>query len=320
MRTDWTASRARGASPHGGRFSAYWRCISRQRASSGRFRLPWLPGLLCVHVIQTWYARYPNSEIVTQALVFAALLAHAYAHEDDDGFFGPVAASLLGLALFTRLPVVLVVGVAIAASLLPQVKGRRGRVTFLVTLAAWSVAAGAYYATQLGPYMGRPISYAQSLQPIHLLLLAAGATGVAGVVMGQQETECVGSDANSCAGCADRDRRDRRDLRSVFPRARSRPGAARCACRAYLRKPVFHVDCVWACTRGLCAAGVAIVLAGARARPGDHRDDDGLLLQDEDLARTLLACAPFPHGNPARRADLRIGGHVRAALDEGIMA
>ena len=56
-------------------------------------------GLLCVHVIQTWYARYPNSEIVTQALLFAALLAHAYAHEDEDRFFGPVAASLLGLAL-----------------------------------------------------------------------------------------------------------------------------------------------------------------------------------------------------------------------------
>ena len=85
-------------------------------------------GLLCVHVIQTWYARFPNSEIVTQALVFAALLAHAYAHEDDDRFFGAVAASLLGLALFTRLLAVLVVGVAIAASLLPHVKGRRGRV------------------------------------------------------------------------------------------------------------------------------------------------------------------------------------------------
>ena len=56
-------------------------------------------GLLCVHVIQTWYARYPNSEIVTQALLFAALLAHAYAHEDEDRFFGPVSASLLGLAL-----------------------------------------------------------------------------------------------------------------------------------------------------------------------------------------------------------------------------
>ncbi len=30
-------------------------------------------GLLTVHVIQTWYARYPNSEIVTQALMFPAL-------------------------------------------------------------------------------------------------------------------------------------------------------------------------------------------------------------------------------------------------------
>ena len=139
-------------------------------------------GLLCVHVIQTWYARFPNSEIVTQALVFAALLAHAYAHEDDDGFFGAVAASLLGLALFTRLLAVLVVGVGIAASLLPHVKGRRGRVTFLVTLAAWGIAAGAYYATQLGPYIGLPIAFAQALQPIQLLFLAAGATGISGLL------------------------------------------------------------------------------------------------------------------------------------------
>ena len=132
-------------------------------------------GLLCVHVIQTWYARYPNSEIVTQALVFAALLAHAYAHEDEDGFFGPVAASLLGLSFFTRLPAVLVVGVAAAASLLPHVRGYRARAGFLVTLAAWAIGAGAYYATQLRPYMGRPIAYAQSLQPIHLAsLVVAG--------------------------------------------------------------------------------------------------------------------------------------------------
>ncbi len=139
-------------------------------------------GLLCVQVIQTWYARYPNSEIVTQALVFAALLAHAYAHEDDDRFFGAVAACLLGLALFTRLPAVLVVGVAIAASLLPHVKGRRGRVTFLVTLAAWSIAAGAYYATQLGPYMGLPIAYAQSRQSILLVFLAAGAAAISALL------------------------------------------------------------------------------------------------------------------------------------------
>ena len=131
-------------------------------------------GLLCVHVIQTWYARYPNSEIVTQALLFAALLAHAYAHEDEDRFFGPVAASLLGLALFTRFPVVLAVGAAVAASLLAHVSGHRVRAGFLVTLTGWIVAAGVYYLTQLRPYFSRPICYVQSLEAIHLALLAAG--------------------------------------------------------------------------------------------------------------------------------------------------
>ena len=125
-------------------------------------------GLLSVHVIQTWYARYPNSEIVTQALVFAALLAHAYAHEDEDRFFGPVAASLLGLALFTRFPVVLGVGAVVAASLLAHVDGHRPRAGFLVTLTAWAVAAGAYYLTQLRPYFGRPVAYVHTLEPLQL--------------------------------------------------------------------------------------------------------------------------------------------------------
>lgn len=129
-------------------------------------------GLLCVHVIQTWYARYPNSEIVTQALLFAALLAHAYAHEDGDRLFGPIAASLLGLALFTRLPVVLVVGTAVAASLLAPAGGGRTSAGFLATLAAWIAAAGVYYTTQLRPYFNRPIEYVNSLEPIHLVPLA----------------------------------------------------------------------------------------------------------------------------------------------------
>jgi hypothetical protein len=132
-------------------------------------------GLVCVHIIQTWYARYPNSEIVTQVLLLAALLAHAYAHEDDDRFFGPVAASALGLALFARFPEVLAVGAAVAASLLAHVSGHRARAGFLVTMAAWTAAAGAYYLTQLRPYFSRPITYVQSLEPIHLAPLAAGA-------------------------------------------------------------------------------------------------------------------------------------------------
>ena len=132
-------------------------------------------GLLCVHVLQTWYARYPNSEIMTQALMFPALLAHSYAHEDDDRFFGPIAASLVGLALFTRLPVALAIAPIVAASLLTHVTGHRLRTGFLATLVVWIAAAGVYYTTQLRPYSSRLISYAQSLQLIHLLLLAGGA-------------------------------------------------------------------------------------------------------------------------------------------------
>jgi hypothetical protein len=135
-------------------------------------------GLLSVHVIQTWYARYPNSEIMTQALMFPALLAHAYAHEDEDRFFGPIAASLIGLALFTRLPVAIAIGPVVVASLLAHITGRRIRMGFLVTLAAWLAAAGLYYTTQLRPYFSRPISYAQSLEVIHLVPLAAGAAAV----------------------------------------------------------------------------------------------------------------------------------------------
>ena len=149
-------------------------------------------GLLCVHVIQTWYARFPNSEIVTQAILFAAVLAHAYTHEDEDPFFGPVSASLFGLALFTRFPVVLGVGTAVAASLLAHVSGHRVRAGFLVTLTAWFVAAGAYYLTQLRPYFGRPIAYVQSLNPIQLAALVLCGAAACAVIWASRKPRVAG--------------------------------------------------------------------------------------------------------------------------------
>jgi len=138
--------------------------------------------LLSVHVIQTWFARYPNSEIVAQALIFPALLAHAYAHEDEDRFFGPIAASLVGLAVFTRLPAVIAIGPVVLASLFAHLAGRRVGAGFLVTLGAWMAAAAIYYVTQLRPYFSRPITFLQRLEPGPLAALAAGGIAVAALL------------------------------------------------------------------------------------------------------------------------------------------
>ena len=51
--------------------------------------------LLAVNVVQVWYARYPNAEMLMQPLVFAGLLAFTRAEVDEDRFFAPVAALLL---------------------------------------------------------------------------------------------------------------------------------------------------------------------------------------------------------------------------------
>ena len=64
--------------------------------------------------------RIPKSS--RRSCCWRALLAHAYAHEDDDRFFGTVAASALGLALLHDSEV-LAVGAAVAASLLAHVSG-----------------------------------------------------------------------------------------------------------------------------------------------------------------------------------------------------
>ena len=81
--------------------------------------------LLALNVIEVWFARYPNAEVVMQALLFAALLAFARSHVDGDEFFAPVAGSLLGLLLFLRFDAVLGVGAACWRALALMVSRRR---------------------------------------------------------------------------------------------------------------------------------------------------------------------------------------------------
>jgi len=112
--------------------------------------------LLALHVVEVWFARYPNAEVVMQTLVFAALLANARAHVDGDRFFAPVAGSLLGLLLFLRFDAILAIGAVGIALALGLLAGQRPRISFVATFIGFGVAAAAYLIGPMRAYMEAP--------------------------------------------------------------------------------------------------------------------------------------------------------------------
>lgn len=112
----------------------------------GRLPAAFAVGALALNVIEVWYGRYPNAEVVMQALLFAALLALARGHQDDDRFFGWVGGALIGLLLFLRLDMILAVGLIGAGLALRWiVEAKAPRPGALLTLAAGGLLALAYY-------------------------------------------------------------------------------------------------------------------------------------------------------------------------------
>jgi hypothetical protein len=119
--------------------------------------------LLAVNVITVWFAKYPNAEVTMQAVLFAALLANARAHVDDDPFFAPVAGFLLGLLLFLRFDVVLgILGVA-AGLVLGVLNGRRARLSFILVFGIVAVAAAIYLLGPMRAYAAAPILFFRTL-------------------------------------------------------------------------------------------------------------------------------------------------------------
>jgi hypothetical protein len=104
--------------------------------------------LLALNVVDVWFARYPNAEVVMQALLFAALLANARAHVDGDRFFAPVAGGLLGLLLFLRIDTAVALAAVVAGLALGSIAGTRPRWSFWLPLVI-AVALCAWYL--LGP-------------------------------------------------------------------------------------------------------------------------------------------------------------------------
>ena len=140
--------------------------------------------LLAVHVTQVWFSRYPNSELVLQAMLLAALLAFARAHIDDIRFFGPVAATLFGLSVFTRFSAVLGLMAVAVALLIGIIDDRRPRASFIVVLTVWLAAAGLYFGLIITPYAEQPIGFVRNLQPQHIALLVIGALAAGGFYAG----------------------------------------------------------------------------------------------------------------------------------------
>lgn len=134
--------------------------------------------LLSLHVVQVWFARYPNSEMALQPLVFAALLAFARAHQDGDRFFGPVAGALVGLMLFTRVEALpLLVGLLGAGLLVWLVQRTALRAGFLVALVVSGAAALPYYEGPTRPYTQRLFVFFDTLPP------GSTAAAIAGLVL-----------------------------------------------------------------------------------------------------------------------------------------
>ena len=133
--------------------------------------------LLTLNVIQVWFAKYPNSEVVMQALLFAALLANARTHVDGDRFFAPIAALLLGLLLFVRFDAVLAIMGVGGGLLLGLCNGQRIRTGFLTVLCATGALAALYLLGPMRPYAERPITFLTTLPVWQIAILVMAACG-----------------------------------------------------------------------------------------------------------------------------------------------
>ncbi len=142
--------------------------------------------LLTLNVVQVWFSRYPNAEVVMQALTFAALLAFGRAHVDDDPFFAPIAGTLLGLLLFLRFDAVLGIAGVLAALALGVLAGRaRVRWSFLLSLAMVGGLAVAYLVVLMRHYADLPIVFLTHFSLWQYALLAVGAAaGIGALVLG----------------------------------------------------------------------------------------------------------------------------------------
>ena len=130
--------------------------------------------LLTLNVAEVWYSRYPNAEILTQLLVFTAILAFSRATVDEDRFFAPLAASLFALSMLAHFSAILVIGAIGLTVLLGTIDARRLQASFLVPLTIGLAFVAWYYGTILSEYLGRPLAIMSRAGPVQVALGGIG--------------------------------------------------------------------------------------------------------------------------------------------------
>ena len=133
--------------------------------------------LLLVNVVQVWFGRYPNAEVLMQGFVFAAILATLHRQQDADDWFAVVGGLLLGLLLFLRLDAVFALGGVIGALTLQAVAGRKFPWLLPAAVIPPALLAAAYMLGPMRAYAVRYIAFIWNMpawQHGVLVLAAAG--------------------------------------------------------------------------------------------------------------------------------------------------
>ena len=135
--------------------------------------------LLLVNVVQVWFGRYPNAEVLMQTFVFAAVLGALHWQTLEDHWFAAVSGLLLGLLLFLRLDTVFAVVGVLGGLLLQMLAGRRFPWTLVAALIVPAALALAYLAGPMDAYAARYLAFIRHLAVWQLgLLLGVTAAGL----------------------------------------------------------------------------------------------------------------------------------------------
>lgn len=135
--------------------------------------------LLLVNVVQVWFGRYPNAEVLMQVFVFAVILAVMHHQALEDGWFAIVAGLLLGLLLFLRFDAAFAIAAVVAALILQTLTGKRFPWLVLAALLLPAALATAYTAAIMEAYAARYLAFVRFMP---WWLHGALALGVAGLI------------------------------------------------------------------------------------------------------------------------------------------